>query len=285
MLTSKGAQMATIEERKGSATTARELWSARARDWADLQEGHRRVDFEQCIRRTGIGEGSSVLDLGCGAGGFCRLAALAGARVTGIDAAPGMIEIARERVPKGRFDVGDLQALPYDDCSFDVVTGFHSVPFAADPLAALIEARRVAKPGAPLFIVIFGREDHNELVAVLRAIRALLPPAPPRAPGPLALSPPGVLEDLLARAGLAVTAYGYLESAYEYPDLKTALRAIGSAGPTVRAAQLAGEVAVADALGGALAPCRTSSGGYRLEVESRYVIARGARLRHLEAVL
>jgi SAM-dependent methyltransferase len=236
MLTSKGAQMATIEERTGSATTAGQLWSTRARDWAELQEGHRRVDFEQCIRGTGIGDGSILLDVGCGAGGFCQLAALAGASVTGIDAAPGMIEVARERVPKGRFDVGDLQALPYNDCSFDVITGFHSFPFAADPLAALTEARRVARPGAPLFVVIFGREDRNELVSVLRAIRALLPPAPPGAPGPLALSPPEVLDDLLARAALAVTADGYLESVYEYPDLKTALRAIGSAGPTVRAA-------------------------------------------------
>ena len=266
--------MATVEEQTGSATIAGQLWGARARDWAEFQEGHRRVDFEECIRRTGIGEGTAVLDVGCGAGGFCRLAVSDGASVTGIDAAPGMIEIARQRVPEGRFDVGDLQVLPYDDCSFDVVTGFHSFPFATDPLAALVEAGRVARPGALLCIVIFGREDRNELVAVLQAIRKLLPPAPPGAPGALALSAPGVLDGLLARAGLTVTADGYLESAYEYPALETALRAIGSAGPTVRAAKLAGEAAVADAIAGALAPYRTASGGYRLEVESRYVIAR-----------
>ena len=89
--------MATVEEQTGSATIAGQLWGARARDWAEFQEGHRRVDFEECIRRTGIGEGTAVLDVGCGAGGFCRLAASAGASVTGIDAAPGMIEIARQR--------------------------------------------------------------------------------------------------------------------------------------------------------------------------------------------
>ena len=86
--------------------------------------------------------------------------------------------------------------------------------------------------------------------------------------------PSRIICGLILLTGLAVTADGYLESAYEYPALETALRAIGSAGPTVRAARLAGQAAVADAIAGALAPYRTASGGYRLEVESRYVIAR-----------
>ena len=64
-----------------------------------------------------------MLDLGCGAGGFCHLAAGAGASVTGVDAAAGMVEIARERAREGRFDVGDIQFLPYEDRSFDAVTG------------------------------------------------------------------------------------------------------------------------------------------------------------------
>jgi SAM-dependent methyltransferase len=106
--------------------------------------------------------------------------------------------------PGGVGDVGDIQFLPYDDQSFDVVAGFHSIPFAAQPLEALREARRVAKPGAPVFLVVFGREEHNDLASVLHAIRAPLPAMPAAASGPLALSAPGVLAALLGRARLAV---------------------------------------------------------------------------------
>ena len=66
-----------------------------------------------------------------------------------------MIEVARERVPDAHFDVGDIQFLPYDDQSFDAVAGFHSVPFAAQPLEALREAHRVAKPAAAVLVVVF----------------------------------------------------------------------------------------------------------------------------------
>jgi SAM-dependent methyltransferase len=265
--------MTTVDQQTGWPATNGELWGARARDWAEFQEGRRRPDFEDCLRRTGIAQGTAVLDIGCGAGGFCHLAAVAGACVTGIDAAAGMIEIARERVPDARFDVGDIQFLPYDDQSFDVVAGFHSVPFAAQPLEALREARRVAKFGAPVFLVVFGREQHNDLASVLHAIRALLPAMPAGASGPLALSAPGVLAAVLGRAGLAVQGEDFLDTAYEYPDLETALRAIRSAGPTVLAERTAGQALVTQAITSALGPYRTGSGGYRLAAESRCVNA------------
>jgi SAM-dependent methyltransferase len=214
-----------------------------------------------------------VLDLGCGAGRFCRLAARTGASVTGIDAAVGMVEIARERVPDGRFEVGDIQFLPYEDRSFDVVAAFHSLPFAADPLAALREAARVAKPAGSLFIVVFGREERNELAGVLGALRSLLPAARPGGPSPTALSGPGVLDDLLACAGVRTVVDGVVEKAYEYSDLDTALRAIRSAGMTLLAERTAGQRAVTDAIASALTPYRTPGGVYRLEVESRYIHA------------
>ena len=53
--------------------------------------------------RTRIGAGTAVLDVGCGSGGFCELAAARGARVHGLDADAGEIERARRRVPAGDF--------------------------------------------------------------------------------------------------------------------------------------------------------------------------------------
>jgi SAM-dependent methyltransferase len=259
---------------RGSAAMQGELWGARARDYADFQEPQGRSLHEDAIQRTGIGPGSAVLDVGCGPGGFCRLAAEAGATVTGIDAAQALIEIARERLPAGRFDVGDLQFLPYDDNAFDVVTGFNSFQYAADPVAALAQARRVAKPGAIVHAVVWGRAEHTELATVLSALRPLLPPAPPDAPGPFALSYPGALEALVERSGLTPTDDGYIEITLDYPDEESLLRGSRANGPVVLAEQTSGEAAVIDGTRKAFAPFRTSSGAYRIETEWRYVTAK-----------
>jgi SAM-dependent methyltransferase len=266
--------MTTTEERRGTAGAQGALWGARARDWADHQEPAQRELYEQAIRLTGSGSGTALLDVGCGSGGLSRLAAAAGATVTGIDAAEPFVEIARERVTAGRFDVGDLQFLPYDDGAFDVVVGVNSFQYAADPVAALAEARRVAKPGATVLAVVWGREDRTELVAVLRALRPLLPPAPAGAPGPFALSYPGALEELVAKSGLHPTGDGYVDATFTYPDEATMLKGNLAAGPAVLAARTSGEDAVAAALVDALAPFRSRSGSYRIESEWRYVTAR-----------
>ena len=183
--------MQTAQAKQGSAPVQGELWGARARDYADFQEPQLHPLYEDAIQRTGIRPDRTVLDVGWGPGGFCRLAADARATVTGIDASHAHIEIARERVPGARFDVGDIQFLPYDDGSFDTVTGFNSFQYAADPVAALRETGRVTKPGGTVHVVVWGREEHTELVAALRALRPLLPPTPPDSPGPFALSHPG----------------------------------------------------------------------------------------------
>ncbi len=267
--------MTTPQATQGSAATNGDLWGTRARDWAELQEPQHRPFYEDAIRRLGIGSGTALLDVGCGTGGFCRLAADAGADVSGIDAAAASIEIAQERVRVGRFAVGDIQFLPYDDDSFDVVTGFNSFQFAADPVAALVEARRVVKPGGTVHVLVWGREERTELVALLRALRPLLPPAPPDAPGPFALSYPGALEARVERSGLTPTAEGYFEAAFEYPDEATLLQAHRSPGIVILAERTSCEVPVTEAIRAAFAPFRTSSGGYRIETEWRYVTARG----------
>lgn len=88
-----------------------------------------------------------------------------------------------------------------------------------------------------------------------------------------ALHEEGVLEALATEAGLAPREAGYLEVAEQYPDLETLLRGYLAAGPIVRAVRGSGERAVREALTGALAPLRMSSGGYRIEDELRYLIA------------
>ena len=90
-----------------------------------------------------------MLDLGCGAGTFLRVAADRGAEVSGLDASAALLAVARAHVPEADLVMGDLQVLPFGDATFDAVTSFTSYWFADDPVEALREAGRVAKPGAP----------------------------------------------------------------------------------------------------------------------------------------
>jgi SAM-dependent methyltransferase len=265
--------MAATDTAAGTASIQGELWGARAREWADQEERHRPL-YEHAIRSLEIGEGMAVLDVGCGSGFFCRLAADAGARVTGIDAAAALVEIAKERVPGGDFRVGDLQFLPYPDDAFDAVSGFNAFQFAADPVAALVEAKRVARPGSPVFTLVWGRPDRTELAAILTALRPLLPPAPPDAAGPFALSEEGALEALVTNAGLEPVDDGYIEAPFEWSDEESFQRVMLSSGPATLAIRTSGEDAVRQALLEASAPFRTANGGYRIETEWRYVIAR-----------
>ena len=138
----------------GSATRWGPLFGARAAAWAETWEGPGGGDagLEHVLDRVTLGAGMKVLDCGCGAGRFTRLAADRGAAVAGIDASSGMIEIAAERTPEGDFRVGDIEDLPWESKSFDVVTGFSAFQFADDKVQALSEAGRVSRHAVAVVI-------------------------------------------------------------------------------------------------------------------------------------
>jgi SAM-dependent methyltransferase len=256
----------------GSADRQAGLWGARARDWAE-NELQQLPTYDEAIERLGIAASQAVLEVGCGSGVFLRRAADRGARVFGLDASEALLEIARARVPEADLRVGDLQFLPYEDDSFDHVAGFNSFFFAADMTAALREAGRVAKPGAPVLIQVWGRAERCDLTPMLRAIGPLRPAPASSGPPPAPLSQPGVLEGIAGEAGLIPRDAFDLRYPLEYPDEQTLMRRMLSPGGVVEATQASGEVAVATAIVEALAPYRTPSGGYRLENEWHYLIA------------
>ena len=259
----------------GKAHIQGELWSAQAGNWANFLERWHTPLYKSVFDRVGISRGTRLLDVGCGAGLAAQLAAEFGAQVTGIDAASALIAIARERVPDGDFRVGDMEELPYAEASFDVVTGFNSFQHAANPVAALQEAKRVTRGGGQVAMVTWGRQEDCEHAAVLAAIAAFLPPLSTGTGGPFALSEPGRLEALLEQAGLTADQSGEIACTFAWPDDETAWKAISSAAPTVMAVRYAGEEQVKQVVLDSLLPFRTSTGGYREENKYRYVIATG----------
>jgi SAM-dependent methyltransferase len=250
------------------------LWGARAADWANIQEGTVRPVYEVVLERTHVTSGTRYLDVGCGAGMAAQMAAARGAQVAGIDAAEALLAIARQRTPEGDFRCGDMEELPFDDGRFDVVTGFNSFQYAGNPVVALDEARCVTRSGGTVVIMTWSDPEGMEAASLVAALRPLMLPPPPGAPGPFALSDEQALRKLAADAGLTPVEVFDVDSPFVYADEATAVRGLNSAGAARRAMENAGEHAVTEAHAKAIAPFRQADGSYHIKATFRCLLAR-----------
>lgn len=123
--------------------------------WMSGDFGRIATSFEtgaaQFVERLALKPGIEVLDVACGTGNLAIPAACTGAEVTGLDIVPDLIDQARTIADtlgvKARFEVGDAEALPYSDDSFDVVMSMFGAMFAPRPDVVAGELKRVCKPG------------------------------------------------------------------------------------------------------------------------------------------
>jgi SAM-dependent methyltransferase len=128
--------------------------------------------------------GQAVLDIACGPGPFAIAAALAGARVTGLDAAPALLEIAQRRA----WDAGaavdwieaDMTAVPLDHATFDLVASAFGCMFAPDPEAMAAELVRLCRSGGRIAVLAWTPESAFGSMAPI--VRPYLPDTGPAAP-------------------------------------------------------------------------------------------------------
>jgi SAM-dependent methyltransferase len=165
-----------------------------------------------------------------------------------------------------------MEALPHADGAFDVVTGFNAFQYAASPVNALREARRIAKAGGVIIIAVWGLPESCDAAGHLKALGLLMPPSPPGAPGPFALSDETKLKTLAGEAGLAPGEVVDVSCPWVYPDLATALRGMLSAGPAERAIRASSFERAREAVTAAIEAYRTASGGYHLNNTFRYLV-------------
>ncbi|MGD0698288.1 MAG: class I SAM-dependent methyltransferase [Trebonia sp.] len=220
--------------------------------WADLAEAHNQPLFAAVLDAAAVGAGSHVLDVGCGSGLTLVLAARRGAVPSGLDISPGLLGVARARLPDADLREGDMEALPFGDAAFDAVVGINAFQFAGDPRRALREAARVTRPGGLVVVSLFAAPGRSQGTVVHEAMSGLSPPEQAGDHAPYALSAPGNLENALASAGLHVVDMAEVVCHWRYTSMEDASRGLLCSAGGARACEAAGEPAVHEVLAKAL---------------------------------
>lgn len=169
-----------------------------------------------------VGSGDRVLDVACGTGNVAITAARHGARVTGLDITPSMLDDARQNAAiAGVEDIdwreGNATVMPFEDDAFDCTLSCVGHMFAVPPEAAASELRRVTRPGGQ---VAFTSWTPGSVVpAMASVLQAYLPPDPDAPAPPFRWGDPAVVRE---RLGDGVTELEFETSTVEQLALSPA---------------------------------------------------------------
>ena len=131
----------------------------------DLQSfGLHRYWKRKLVRLAQVNSGNRALDICCGTGDISFLLAQAGAEVSGLDFSQPMLNVAQQKAENSNakitFTRGDAQHLPFPDSQFDIVTVGYGLRNLSSWERGLDEMWRVAKPGARVLVLDFGKPDN-----------------------------------------------------------------------------------------------------------------------------
>jgi len=137
------------------------------------------------LKRAGVTHGAKVLDVGCGTGVVALTAARIGAKATGVDLTPELVERAKYNATLTKrnvdFHVGDAEELPFGDATFDFVLSQFGHMFAPRPEVAVREMLRVLKPGG---IIAFSTWPPELFTGRMFALTGRYAPPPPAGVSP-----------------------------------------------------------------------------------------------------
>jgi SAM-dependent methyltransferase len=159
------------------------------------------------VRFAAFARGARLLDVACGTGVVALTAARAGAHSSGVDLTPELIARANENAALMKlevdFKVGDAEALPYDDASFDVVLSQFGHMFAPRPDVTVKELFRVLKPGGTLAFSTWPPELFTGRMFALTGKYG--PPLPPGVSPPIQWGDPNIVRERLGAHAKSIT--------------------------------------------------------------------------------
>jgi SAM-dependent methyltransferase len=224
--------MGEFEERFSANPQQAEYWNSVAGPkWveydAEMDSRLSPMTFE-LLRRSAIGPGLDVLDVGCGAGSTTeQIAHTVGptGTVLGLDISEPLLSVARNRcaaLSQVTFLRADAQVHPFATECFDVLMSRFGVMFFSDPFAAFANLLKALRPGGKLHFVCWASADKNQWFTVpLNVVMEFLgppEPVPPRAPGPLAFSDRDYVLEILSAAGFRNIQIESVETTIVSPD-------------------------------------------------------------------
>lgn len=146
-----------------------------------------------------VGPGVELLDVGCGTGVVALTAARAGARATGLDLTPELIEGAKQNASLMKLEVqwkvGDAEQLSFPDAKFDVVVSQFGHMFAPRPDVTVQEMLRVLKPGGTIAFSTWPPELFTGRMFAL--VSRYAPPPPPGVSPPPQWGDPNIIRERL----------------------------------------------------------------------------------------
>jgi SAM-dependent methyltransferase len=218
---------------------ADEGWGRRAVEFAALCEPHNCREYVAIHQRLALGRGDRLLDVACGSGLAIELARIQGATCAGIDASPRLVAVACDRNPGSDIRVGDMQALPWDDAAFDIVTSFRGI-WGTTP-GAVEEAHRVLAPGGRLAMTVWGDVSKSPGGWMFIPFRWAADTKVQHQADMVALGRPGIGEAFLEARGFDVAERFEVPFVIEFPDPETYARGLASTGPAFETIQNLGE--------------------------------------------
>jgi SAM-dependent methyltransferase len=220
-------------------TLVDEGWGRKAVDFATFSEPGNCREYVALHHRLGVDAGDRLLDVACGSGLAVELARMRGATCSGIDASARLVAVARDRNPGSDIRVGDMNALPWEGASFDVVTSFRGI-WATTP-GAVAEIYRVLRPGGRAGITVWGHLKVSPGAWALMPLRLAAQEKVGNQAAMVSLGRPGAGEQLLAANRFTAIERVEVPFAWEFADPEHYARALAASGPAYEAIQNVGE--------------------------------------------